>query len=173
MRVLVAGIGNIFLGDDGFGVEVAHRLAERSWPPEVCVRDFGIRGVHLAYELSGGGYDAAVLVDAIGRGGVPGTVYAIVPEVGRLEAPADAHDLQPHNVLAMAKTLGGLPPRLLVAGCEPESLEERIGLSAPVLAAVDNAAAMVCEWIEKETGHVSGNTRTDRAVASGNRSGDG
>ena len=91
MRVLVAGIGNVFLGDDGFGVEVARRLRGQALGDGVDVADFGIRGVHLAYELADGRYDAAVLVDAVSRGGAPGTFYAIEPDVetSRLESAAD------------------------------------------------------------------------------------
>jgi hydrogenase maturation protease len=146
-RVLVAGIGNIFLGDDGFGVEVARRLAGSDLPPGVSVRDFGIRGLHLAYEILDGGYDLTILVDAAPRGGKPGMVYLIEPEPGASSLPADAHAMTPDAVLATLRTLGGDPGRVLVVGCEPASIEEGIGLSEPVGSAVDEAVKLVRELI--------------------------
>jgi hydrogenase maturation protease len=151
--VLVAGIGNIFLSDDGFGVEVANRLASQPMPAGVRVADFGIRGVHLAYELLEG-YDTLVLVDAISRGDPPGTVSILEapahPEAddgdGVLEA-MDAHGMQPAAVLAMLSDLGGAVDRVLVVGCEPESLEDGIGLSEPVTAAIPAAVDAVRELI--------------------------
>ena len=116
--VLIAGIGNVFLGDDGFGVEVARRLAERELPAGVKVADFGIRGMDLAYELQED-YDAAVLVDAVPRGGEPGTLYVIEPELEAAGPVLDAHAMDPVRVLGLARTLGTLPPRVLVVGCEP------------------------------------------------------
>lgn len=151
-RVLVAGVGNIFLGDDGFGVEAVRRLGEHPLPAGVELVDFGVRGVHLAYQLLDG-YRMLVLLDATARGGAPGTVYLI--EAGDEEplepaGPAllDGHRMGPDAVLALLATLsagtGGTPPaRVLVVGCEPASLEEGIGLSAPVAAAVDEAVAVV------------------------------
>lgn len=156
-RLLIACVGNIFLGDDGFGVEVAGRLAEADLPGWVQVTDYGIGGLHLAYDLADG-YDTAILVDAASRGGAPGTVYVIEPEPGQPpgerasgEPPGggalfDAHGMQPDAVLGMLGMLGMLgtgPGRLLVVGCEPASLEHGIGLSAPVAAAVDEAVRIV------------------------------
>jgi hydrogenase maturation protease len=157
-RLLIAGVGNIFLGDDGFGVEVAHRLATRDdLPGWVRVADYGIRGMHLAYDLADG-YDAAILIDAVARGGEPGTVYVIEPEV-RPE-PADgepalgsgplfnAHGMQPDVVLDMLGMLGGSQVRVLVVGCEPASVAEGIGLSEPVAAAVDKAVGVVADLVD-------------------------
>ena len=148
-RVLVAGIGNIFLGDDGFGVEVAARLARTPVPDGVHVADFGIRGVHLAYELLDG-YDALVLVDAVPMGEAPGTLAVIEPEPpapsaeGDDVAPVvDAHSMSPGVVLGMLAGLGGTVRRIVVVGCEPSSVDEGIGLSPPVAAAVD-AAVDLC-----------------------------
>jgi hydrogenase maturation protease len=159
-RVLVAGVGNVFLGDDGFGVEVARRLATESLPGWVRVADFGIRGVHLAYELLEG-YEAAILVDAAPRGDAPGTVYVIEPDLDAHPGPdmqaepgvlVDAHGMEPDTVFALLKALGGDIPKLLVVGCEPAEVSERMGLSPPVAGAVDQAVAVVCELIgEHET----------------------
>jgi len=157
-RILVAGIGNIFLGDDGFGVEVARRLLGRPLPPGVDVVDFGIRGLDLAYALQGE-YDAVILVDAAPRGLPPGTVSLLEPEVGLAEGDGGAsfepHGLDPVRVLRLARSLGAeLPPIRLVA-CEPESLEpggggERLTeLSEPVRAAVAPAVELVEEVVEE------------------------
>ena len=149
-RVLVAGIGNIFLGDDGFGVEVANRLREQPLPDGVDVADFGIRGVHLAYELADGRYDAAILVDAVPRGGAPGTLYAIEPDVDASEPPlagADAHSLTPAAVLAWLHRIGAHCGRIVIVGCEPASIRESMGLSEPVAASVEGAMQMVRELI--------------------------
>src|SRR5436190_23545554 len=109
-RVLIAGIGNIFLQDDGFGTEVAQRLAGEQLPDWVCVKDFGIRGVHLAYEMLDGGYDATILVDAAPRGEKPGTVYLIEPDLETVDdaepLSLDAHGMDPRVVLQMLKSLG-------------------------------------------------------------------
>jgi hydrogenase maturation protease len=149
-RVLVAGIGNIFMGDDGFGVEVARRLAERELPRGAEVSDFGIRGLDLVYAL-GEGYDAAVFVDAVPRGDAPGTLFVIEPELDAQEEPValDAHGMDPVKVLALAAQLGGVPERVLVVGCEPANRmtgaeEELVGeLSEPVREAIDEAVELV------------------------------
>ena len=122
-RILVAGIGNVFLGDDGFGVAVAGRLAAATLPPGVDVVDFGIRGMDLAYALRD--YDVAILVDAVPRGGAPGTLYVIEPELDADEAGPDAHGMDPVKVLALARGLGDPLPRVLVVGCEPAHGPER------------------------------------------------
>ena len=152
-RVLVAGIGNIFMGDDGFGVEVANRLGERSFPPGVTLADFGIRGVHLAYELLDG-YDALILVDAVPMGEPPGTLAVIEPEdIGRLatgedaEPIVDAHSMSPEVVLATLSRLGGTIERILVVGCQPADLEEGMGLSPPVAEAVEGAAELCLQLV--------------------------
>jgi len=144
-RTLIAGIGNIFLGDDGFGSEVARRLAAENLP-HVKVEDFGIRGMHLAYEMLDGAYETVVLVDAMPRGGAPGTVYLMEPDWTNIESSTpDAHSMSPEAVLAMLKYLGGKPARLLILGCEPESVEEGIGLSEPVTHAVELATRLARE----------------------------
>ncbi len=151
-RVLVAGVGNIFLGDDGFGVEVARRLAGMVLPEGVSVADFGIRGVHLAYELLDG-YDTVIIVDAAPRGEEPGTVSVIEPGPATM-APAgidspvmDAHGMEPHAVLSLLGALGGTVDRVLVVGCEPADVSERMGLSPPVAAVVDHTARLVVELV--------------------------
>jgi len=148
-RVLVAGIGNIFLGDDAFGVEVVKRLADSGVPPEVSVRDFGIRGLHLAYELLGGAYELTILVDASPRGEAPGTVYLIEPDLETCSAASpDAHSMTPDAVFAMLRALGGVPSRVLIVACEPACVAEGIGLSEPVQAAVNEAVKLVRELME-------------------------
>jgi hydrogenase maturation protease len=152
-RVLVAGIGNVFLGDDGFGVALARRL--RDLGDGVDVVDFGIRGMDLAYAL--GEYDAAVLLDATPRGQAPGTLYVIEPSLEELDVAPEAHGMDPVKVLALARALGGVPPRTLVLGCEPatrmdETSEEIVAsLSEPVLAALDGAERLLGELVEELT----------------------
>jgi hydrogenase maturation protease len=153
-RVLVAGIGNIFMGDDAFGVEVARRLAELDWPAGVEVADFGIRGVDLMYAL-GEGYDAAVFVDAVPRGEPAGTLSLIEPEVEGGGATLDAHGMDPVKVLALARQIGSVPERILIVGCEPAvrmtgDEEELVGeLSEPVRSAVPAAVEMVKSLVKK------------------------
>jgi hydrogenase maturation protease len=143
-RVLVAGIGNIFLGDDGFGVEVVARLSDMDLAPGVTVADYGIRGLHLAYAILAGGHDTTILVDAVPRGDAPGTVYLIEADTTDLDrSPVDAHGMHPVAVLGLLRQLGGEPGRVLVVGCEPERVDEGIGLSAPVAAAVEEAVRLV------------------------------
>lgn len=152
-RMLIAGVGNIFLGDDAFGVELARRLASEPLPDRVRVADFGIRSLHLAYELLDGGYDVTVLLDATARGGAPGTLYLIEPEaLGTPAAAPDPHGMNPDAVFAAVASLGGKPGRVLIVGCEPASTEEGIGLSAPVAGAVEEAVRLVRDVIERETG---------------------
>jgi len=159
VRVLVAGIGNVFMADDGFGVEVARRLAERELPRGVEVADFGIRGLDLVYAL-GEGYDAAIFVDAVPRGEEPGTLFLIEHEPTETDEPValDAHGMDPVKVLALATQLGEAPERVLVVGCEPMvrmsgDKEEIVGeLSEPVMAAVDEAVKMVEELVGEIVG---------------------
>jgi len=147
-RVLVAGVGNVFFGDDGFGVEVARRLSARPQPDGVQVADFGIRGLDLAYALLDG-YDAVVLVDAVPRGGAPGTLYVLEPVLPASAPPAltDTHDLAPANVLSIVRTMGDRLPVLRIVGCEPGSdageQDMTMGLSEPVTAVIDEAVALV------------------------------
>ncbi|MFI0349440.1 hydrogenase maturation protease [Actinomadura sp. 9N407] len=147
MKLLVAGVGNVFLGDDGFGVEVVRRMAGTPLPAGVRVADFGIRGVHLAYELMDG-YDRLILVDAVQRGDPPGTVSVIEPVSPEAGEPVlDAHDLTPEAVLAAAGRLGGELGWIRLVGCEPACLDEGIGLSGPVEAAIDGAVRLVRELL--------------------------
>jgi hydrogenase maturation protease len=149
-RVLVAGIGNIFFGDDGFGVAVAAELKQRELPRGVDVVDFGIRGMDLVFAL-GEGYDVALFVDAVPRGEAPGTVFLIEPELAEPDEPVmlDAHGMDPVKVLTLAGQLGPVPERILVIGCEPltgvsSEDEELVGeLSGPVRGAVVPAADLV------------------------------
>ncbi len=149
-RILVAGVGNIFLGDDAFGVEVVQRLARRPLPPEVRVVDFGIRGLDLTYALLDG-YETVLLVDATPRGGTPGTLYVLEPDVsGPPEGAAavlETHSMDPVKVLRLAAVMGGRVGRLLVVGCEPAPLDEaddmQMGMSDAVRAAVDEAVVLV------------------------------
>jgi hydrogenase maturation protease len=147
-RVLVAGMGNIFLGDDGFGAEVARRLIGARLPPGVEVGDFGIRGIHLAYQLLDG-YDALVLVDAVQRGDAPGTLSVIEPDAEALEPQGangmDGHDLDPVSVLNLLRSMGGSVGRTVVVGCEVECVSETMGLSPVVEAAVPGAVTLVLE----------------------------
>jgi len=151
-RVLVAGIGNIFLADDGFGVAVARRLAERPQPGGVEVKDFGIRGLDLVYAL-GDGHDAAILIDAVPRGEAPGTLFVIEPEIAEEHVGLDAHGMDPAKVLALARDLGRVPERVLLIGCEPEvkmdgTEDEVVGeLSEPVAAAVERAVELVDDLV--------------------------
>ena len=145
-RILVAGIGNIFMGDDAFGVEVARCLMERNLPDEVRVVDFGIRGLDLAYALQDG-YETTILVDAYPHGQPPGTVSVVEPDVNEISAmPAnfvEPHGLHPMNVLRMAYAMNGPLKPVLLVGCEPATLggeDGRMGLSEPVTAAVSKAA---------------------------------
>ncbi|HEX3674700.1 MAG TPA: hydrogenase maturation protease [Rhizomicrobium sp.] len=149
MSILVAGIGNIFQGDDAFGVEVAQRLLSGPLPPDVKVVDFGIRGVDLTYALMDG-HDAVVLVDAAARGERPGTVSLIEcdrPATTPLDAPiVSAHDLDPAKVMQLVQALGGNCRRVLLVACEPADCggdEGRMGLTAPVAAAVEPAIEMI------------------------------
>ncbi len=151
-RVLVAGIGNVFLGDDGFGVEVATRLATRKLPAGVEVADVGIRGMHLAFSLQD--YDAAILVDATPRGQPPGTLYVIEPDVGDSAVGLDAHGMDPVTVLRLAAEFGRVPERVLVVGCEParmvapEDDEVVMELSEPVRASLDEAVRLIESLVE-------------------------
>lgn len=153
-RVLIAGIGNVFLGDDGFGVEVAGQLDPATLPDGVDVGDYGIRGVHLAYELLDDGYDTLVMVDAIPMGEPPGTLAvlevdlttdAAEPEpADPFDAPAvDAHGMHPQAVLDLLRSMGGRIDRALIVGCEPAVIDEGMQLSAPVRAAVAEAVRLV------------------------------
>ena len=145
-EILVAGVGNIFLGDDAFGVEVVRRLANRNLPDCVRVVDFGIRSYDLAYALMDP-WELVILVDAVPRGEEPGTIYTIEPELPPTDssptAGFDAHSMNPVAVLQMVSALGGTPGRMLVVGCEPGRLEfetaAETGLSTPVQNSIETA----------------------------------
>lgn len=151
-RTVVAGVGNVFLRDDAFGVEVARLLAERPMPERTEVHDVGIRGVHLAYELLDG-CDLFILVDAAARGELPGTVTVL--EVGEDEpgpgaSPVmDAHGLSPDAVFSLVSSLGGRPARSLLVACEPADVSPGMGLSDPVRAALPHAVRAVEEILRK------------------------
>ena len=145
MTVLVAGVGNIFLGDDGFGSAVARRLALTPLPEGVEVVDYGIRGMHLALDLMGG-YDALVLVDALPGPGEPGELTVLQVDADDLgETEVDAHAMAPQSVLASLGRLGSALPPTYVVGCQPADVGERLGLSPQVEAAVGPAVDLVLE----------------------------
>ncbi|MCA1689524.1 MAG: hydrogenase maturation protease [Actinobacteria bacterium] len=153
--MLVAGIGNVFMGDDGFGVEVAAQLAERELPDGVDVADFGIRGMDLAYALVDG-YEAALLVDACPRGQAPGTLEVIEPDVDpHAFVGFEAHGLDPVGVLHFAQQFGPLPPRTFVVGCEPLRMSDPDDgkldgeLSPPVRAAIEPAVDLIVSLIDE------------------------
>jgi hydrogenase maturation protease len=150
-KILIAGIGNIFLGDDGFGSEVAARLALQSFPPGVRVTDFGIRGFDLAYALMEG-YETTILVDAYPGEGQPGALFVVEPNLNDLDSPGtqqgvvEPHAMNPVSVLRMAKSMGAELKRILVVGCVPATLgpeEGQMGLSEPVTAAVEEAMKLI------------------------------
>ena len=145
MRLLLAGIGNIFRGDDAFGCEVAQQLARRPQPDGVTVRDFGIRGFDLATALMDG-YDGAILIDATARGHTPGTLYLIEPGPDHEAGMVNPHSLTPEHVFQLVTTLGGRLPWIRVLGCEPENIgseeEGAMGLSDSVQASIEAAVNM-------------------------------
>lgn len=150
-RTLVAGVGNIFLSDDGFGSEVARRLVAEQLPEGVRVHDYGIRGTHLAYDLLDG-WDALVLIDTVPSHGAPGTIHVL--EVGTEDVDGvafDPHGMDPNSMLASLKALGGTPPPTVIVGCEPADLDEGMGLSPEVTDAVPRAVATVLELLTSTT----------------------
>jgi hydrogenase maturation protease len=153
-RILIAGIGNIFCGDDAFGVAVTRYLGGRGMPDGVRVIDFGIRGLDLAYALFEN-YDVAILVDTVQMGGAAGTLYLIEPDLDRAGLTSntlEAHALDPFRVLGLARSMGNAVERVLLVGCEPAVLEDdegRMELSEPVQAAVPQAARLIDSVIAK------------------------
>jgi hydrogenase maturation protease len=154
--ILVACVGNIFLGDDGFGVEVASALSLRTLPEHVLVKDFGIRGFDLAYALLEP-WEMVVLVDALPRGDRPGTLHLLEPTIPREGASPDTamnpHGMDPVRVLQLAASMGQISAKVVVVGCEPmdfgDEFEGRMGLSLPVQAAVKEACDMVNSFVER------------------------
>jgi hydrogenase maturation protease len=156
MRILIAGIGNIFFGDDAFGCEVAKHLSQRSLGDDVRVEDFGIRSYDLAYAMMY--HDATIFVDTCSRGSSPGTLYLIEPDFKKLDSAdgevVNAHSMNPVRVLQLVRSLGGTSRPIFVVGCEPESLEAegQLGLSDTVRAAIPGAIAMIEELIMRLRG---------------------
>ena len=149
MKVLIACVGNIFLGDDGFGVEVARSLSKRELPESVSVKDYGIRGFDLAYALLDP-WDLVIIVDALARGEAPGTLYVIEPELnGPASAALNPHGMDPVRVLSLAGSMGTISAQILVVGCEPhdfgDELEGRMGLSSPIQGVVEAASDMILD----------------------------
>jgi hydrogenase maturation protease len=145
-RVVVAGLGNIFLGDDAFGVEVARRLASRRLPDDVRVIDVGLRSLHLGYELAETNCDTLILIDCVRRGNAAGTLYVLEPdELNDNEPALEGHAVRPEHVQGIVRRLGAQCGRILVVGCEPERFEPTCELSVPVAAAADEAVRVVCE----------------------------
>jgi hydrogenase maturation protease len=146
MKILIACVGNIFLGDDGFGVEVAAALSKRNLPQGVSVKDFGIRGFDLAYALLDP-WDEIIIVDALPRGEPAGTLYVLEPDAARADMELNPHGMDPVRVLNLAASMGSITAKVLVVGCEPhdfgDELEGRMGLSTPVQAAVEEACNMI------------------------------
>ncbi len=155
MTTVIAGIGNIFNRDDGFGSEVAQRLLGQPVPDDVRVEDYGIRGMHLALDLLDG-CDLLVLIDALAGDDPPGTVSLLEPDPSGAGAePLDAHRMDPQSVLHMVAELGGSIGRVLVVGCQPADLDDGIGLTPAVAAAVDPAVRMVEDLIAERNASCS------------------
>jgi hydrogenase maturation protease len=161
-QILVAGIGNAWMRDDGFGGHVAKALEGRELPSGVTVLDFGTGGLDLAYEVMRG-YDALVLVDVSRQGGEPGTLYVIEPDPSEITTIEDGevvspHGMDPKTVLRFVKTVGGWPGKVVIVACEPTGADEMGGgemggagmgfeLSAEVTGAVERAADLVLETV--------------------------
>lgn len=156
--ILIAGVGNIFLGDDAFGVEAVRALERRRLPERVAVVDYGIRGFDLAYELLDP-WEAVILVDALPRGGPPGTLYLMEPDLSSIKDSQGAktlmnpHGMDPLHVFQLAFAMGEVTAKLYIVGCEPHDfgseLEGRMGLSETVQASIERAAGMVEELVER------------------------
>ena len=155
-HILVAGVGNIFLGDDAFGVESRASCQHVRYPRQVVVRDFGIRSFDLAYALLDD-WSAVILVDAVSRNEAPGTLFVIEPDLTELAEAAetatfDGHSMDPATVLRLAQTLGEIRPNVYVVGCEPADLggdEGRMGLSPEVTFAIEEAVTMVGKLVQE------------------------
>ncbi|MEW6126063.1 MAG: hydrogenase maturation protease [Acidobacteriota bacterium] len=180
-RILIACIGNIFQGDDAFGVEVAKQLRQREMPDAVRVVDYGIRGFDLAYALMDG-YDVTIFVDATMRGNAPGTLYVIEPDLQEFDESTEQglmvepHGMNPLKVLRMAHSMGAQFNKLLVVGCEPASLggeEGAMGLSAPVQAAVGEAVKLLEELIKENLYGCSSPERSQHSASGRSKSSGG
>ncbi len=154
-QILIAGIGNAFLADDGFGPEVARRIEAGELPPGVSVHDFGTGGLDLAYEVMRG-YHALVIVDAGKQGEPPGTLFVMEPDEEEFAGPIedgellDPHDMNPRTVLRFIKAVNGWPGKVVVVSCEPAQIDEMgFGLSDEVAAAIDDAVALVMKTVEE------------------------
>jgi len=153
-RVMIAGIGNMFMKDDGFGSAVVKRIINKKFPEGVEVKDFGTGGLKLAYDLMKG-YDGLIFLDASARGKTPGTLYVIEPDENDFSSnleeggPIDPHDADPATVLRFVKSMGAWPGKVFVVACEPESVDEfEIGLSEPVNIAIDKAIEIIDEIVQ-------------------------
>lgn len=171
-QLLVAGIGNIFFGDDGFGVEVAWELLKRRWPEHIRVVDFGIRGLDLTYALLSGDYEQVILIDAVDRGGVPGTIYLIEPsgcsgdeaegadgeDLSAGPGMIDPHDLNPDKVLGAVAAMGGRLERVVLIGCQPRAARSAEALAAGLSPAVRGAIPKTIEMLDSilDDIHVAG-----------------
>lgn len=163
-RVLVAGIGNVFFGDDGFGPALVGRLPDETLPACVDVAEYGIRGVHLAYDLLDGRYRSLILVDALPMGEPPGTLAVLeVDDAGQFGGHVDAHSMSPATVLAALSALGGSAPRVLVVGCQPGAVDPGMELSEPVAAALDAAEHLVLDVARAEAADLTVDERVDAA----------
>jgi len=168
--ILIAGVGNIFMGDDAFGSVVTRRLAERHAWPGVCIVDFGIRGLDLAFALMDE-YDATIIVDATLRGGEPGTIYVIDPDLSKLDdmaaATLDPHAMDPLRTLALARSMGANLKNIRIVGCEPATFDPAAesGLSRNVDAAVDHAIDVIESLIQECFAGCEKNQCTGRTVS--------
>jgi hydrogenase maturation protease len=154
-RVMIAGVGNMFMKDDGFGSAVIKKILDKKFPEGVEVKDFGTGGLKLAYDLMKG-YDGLILIDASRRGGQPGTLYVIEPDENDINpdlekgGPIDPHGADPATVLRFVKSIGSWPAKVVIVGCEPETVDDfEIGLSEPVNASIDKAVDMVEDIIKE------------------------
>ena len=153
-RVMIAGVGNLFLKDDGFGGAVIRKMQDKEYPEGVEIKDFGTGGLKLAYDLMNG-YDGLILLDASTRGGTPGTLYVIEPKEDEVSAdlehggPIDPHGGDPLTVLRFVKSVGSWPGKVIIVACEPETVDDfEIGLSDAVHAAIDHAIVLIDEIVQ-------------------------
>jgi hydrogenase maturation protease len=153
-RILVAGLGNIFLGDDAFGVEVVRRLSQMNVPEHVRLMDVGVRSVHLAYELRERAYETVILIDVVSTGDPAGTISVLQPESDGAAGPRvqEGHGVGPHEIAALVRQLGGKVPRMMIVACQPSRIGPEAGLSEPVAAAVDGAVQTVMRLLPSDVG---------------------